>query len=128
MFCNILPVNDPSALIDEVEQVAARVRPHYRRFLEPLGGQILLTGHSHQAWPEASRLGQLAAWDEAAQLCDEKWGRVLGEVLDDFQRHVAKRIGTVRSQDLRDRVEHPRARLSLVNLLRSQELHRQHRR
>lgn len=90
-------MNDPAALID---QVAARLRPHYQRFLDPLGEQILLTGHSHQAWPEASRLGQLAAWDEAAQLCDEKWGRVLGEVLDEFQRHVAKRIGTARSQDL----------------------------
>jgi kynureninase len=88
------------AVNDLIDEVAARVRPHYRRFLEPLGGQILLTGHSHQAWPEASRLGQIAAWDEAAQLCDEKWGRVLGEVLDEFQRHVAKRIGTVRSHDL----------------------------
>ncbi len=90
-------MNDPARLID---QVAARLRPHYRRFLEPLGEQILLTGHSHQAWPEASRLGQIAAWDEAAQLCDQKWGRVLGEVLDEFRRHVANRIGTVRADDL----------------------------
>jgi selenocysteine lyase/cysteine desulfurase len=85
---------------DLIDEVAARLRPHYRRFLDPAEGQILLTGHSHQAWPEASRLGQIAAWDEAAQLCDEKWHRVLGEVLDEFRRHVAKRIGTLRHKDL----------------------------
>src|SRR5688572_16999414 len=83
-----------------LDEVAACLRPHYRRFLEPAEGQILLTGHSHQAWPEASRLGQVAAWDEAAQLCDEKWNRVLGEVLDEFRRHVTKRIGSARTKDL----------------------------
>lgn len=37
--------------------------------------RILLTGHSHQAWPDCARDGHLQAWDDAAELADEKWPR-----------------------------------------------------
>lgn len=83
-----------------IDRVAERLRPHYRRFLEPLAGEILLTGHSHQSWPDVSREAQLAAWDDAARSIDEKWEKVLGEVLVEFRGHVAKRIGTTRPADL----------------------------
>jgi len=51
---------------------SAQLRPHYSAFLRP--GRVLLTGHSHQAWPDAARDGQLEAFDDAARLADEKWG------------------------------------------------------
>lgn len=98
VFSRLIPiVSDHARTID---RVAERLRPHYRRFLEPLGGEILLTGHSHQAWPDVSRDAQLAAWDDAARLIDGKWEKVLGEVLGDFRAHVAGRIGTARRDDL----------------------------
>ena len=37
--------------------------------------RLLLTGHSHQAWPDVAREGVVAAWDDAALHADEKWGR-----------------------------------------------------
>lgn len=84
----------------EIDALAARLRPHYSRFLGPLGDDVLLTGHSHQAWPDASREGHLAAWDDAARLIDDKWSRILGEILPAFQERVAARLGSSRPHDL----------------------------
>ena len=52
--------------------------PHYSRFAvdgRPGSGRLLLTGHSHQAWPDRAREGVLQAYDDAALLVDEKWER-----------------------------------------------------
>src|SRR5688572_3145432 len=53
--------------------------PHYSRFR--VGDRLLLTGHSHQAWPDVGLAAQQQAWLDAADLADRKWGRV-GEVAD----------------------------------------------
>jgi selenocysteine lyase/cysteine desulfurase len=45
--------------------------PHYQRFR--VAERCLLTGHSHQAWPDGSREGQALAWQDAAEYVDEKW-------------------------------------------------------
>ena len=37
--------------------------------------RLLLTGHSHQAWPDVAREGVVEAWDDAALHVDEKWER-----------------------------------------------------
>jgi kynureninase len=47
--------------------------PHYSAFR--VSERLLLTGHSHQAWPDVAREGVLEAWDDAALLADEKWER-----------------------------------------------------
>jgi selenocysteine lyase/cysteine desulfurase len=47
------------------------LRGAYSRFLSP--GRILLTGHSHQAWPDAARDALLECFDDAAHHCDDKW-------------------------------------------------------
>jgi kynureninase len=49
--------------------------PHYARFR--VGDRLLLTGHSHQAWPDRAAVGQARAWDDAAELVDAKWARAL---------------------------------------------------
>lgn len=66
------------------------LRPHYRAFLKP--GRILLTGHSHQAWPDVARAAALDAFDDAAALVDDKWGRAF-EAADALREGVASRIG-----------------------------------
>ena len=51
--------------------------------------RILLTGHSHQAWPDRARDAQLEAWDDAARLVDDKWERAFAvgdRVRDGFSR------------------------------------------
>ena len=52
---------------------AEKLAPHYSAFR--VSERVLLTGHSHQAWPDLAREGVLAAWDDAALHVDEKWGR-----------------------------------------------------
>src|SRR5690606_2293285 len=37
--------------------------------------RLLLSGHSHQAWPDRGFEGQRRAWLDAAEFVDEKWER-----------------------------------------------------
>ena len=46
---------------------------HYSRFR--VAERLLLTGHSHQAWPDVGFEAQQRAWLDAAELVDEKWER-----------------------------------------------------
>jgi kynureninase len=52
---------------------AEELAPHYSAFR--VSERLLLTGHSHQAWPDVGRDGVLEAWDDAAREVDEKWER-----------------------------------------------------
>jgi kynureninase len=46
---------------------------HYSRFR--VAERLLLTGHSHQAWPDVAFDAQQQAWLDAAELVDAKWER-----------------------------------------------------
>ena len=59
---------------------------HYGRFR--VAERLLLTGHSHQAWPDRAEAGQLRAWEDAADLVDGKWDRAFERVVD--RRRVAR--------------------------------------
>src|SRR5437868_12805830 len=50
---------------------------HYSRFR--VAERLLLTGHSHQAWPDIGFEGQVAAWNDAAELVDDKWERAFAK-------------------------------------------------
>ncbi len=81
--CRRVPL-DPRAL-----------RAHYSQFLRvPADAprRILLTGHSHQAWPDVAREGQDQAFVDAATHVDDKWDRVF-EVQDELRGYIAGRIG-----------------------------------
>jgi selenocysteine lyase/cysteine desulfurase len=69
----------------------AALRGAYSRFLRP--GRILLTGHSHQAWPDVAREAVLEAFDDAAELCDDKWERAVFPLVDEVGRGVLGRMG-----------------------------------
>jgi kynureninase len=45
---------------------------HYSRFR--VSERLLLTGHSHQAWPDVAFDAQQQAWLDAAEHVDRKWG------------------------------------------------------
>ena len=60
---------------------------HYTRFR--VAERILLTGHSHQAWPDVAFEAQQRAWLDAAELVDDKWERT-------EERAVAVRAGFAR--------------------------------
>src|SRR5512142_3546357 len=46
---------------------------HYTRFR--VAERVLLTGHSHQAWPDVGFAAQQQAWLDAAEYVDDKWDR-----------------------------------------------------
>ena len=51
--------------------------PHYSRFA--VSERLLLTGHSHQAWPDRGFDGQQAAWQDAARFVDDKWDQAFAQ-------------------------------------------------
>ena len=74
---------DPQALYRSPNALA----PNYSLFR--VAERCLLTGHSHQAWPDRSLDGQRQAWLDAAEMVDEKWDRAFdmaGRVRQGYRR------------------------------------------
>ena len=69
-------------------------RAAYARFLSSpeAEGRVLLTGHSHQAWPDVAREAVARSYDDAARLVDDKWGEVFGRI-DSVGKRVLARMG-----------------------------------
>ena len=68
--------------------------------------RILLTGHSHQAWPDCSNEGYAEAWHDAGELIDDKWENAFRKA-DEFRGHLAaltddKKDNFVLAQNTRD--------------------------
>jgi kynureninase len=60
---------------------------HYSRFR--VAERLLLSGHSHQAWPDVALEGQVEAFENAARHVDDKWERAFAkaeEVRAGFRR------------------------------------------
>jgi kynureninase len=69
---------------------------HYSRFR--VDERLLLTGHSHQAWPDVAARGQLEALEDAADAVDDKWPRAFARaeaVRDGFRRWLADPAGEI---------------------------------
>ncbi len=74
---------EPSALLADPNPLAR----HYGR--SRVAERLLLTGHSHQAWPDCGLEGQIQAWNDAATHLDHKWERAFAkadEVRSGFAR------------------------------------------
>ena len=72
--------------MSEIDHLAKRLQPHYSRF--DVANRLLFTGHSHQAWPDVAREGQLEYFDVCAREVDKKWGVAAEktEILRDYLR------------------------------------------
>lgn len=69
---------------------------HYTRFR--VSERILLTGHSHQAWPDVAFEGHAEAFDDAANYVDQKWERAEAKaelVRDGFRRLIGDPAGNI---------------------------------
>ena len=60
---------------------------HYTRFR--VSERILLTGHSHQAWPDVAFEAQQQAWLDAAELVDDVWDKAF-EKANEVRRGFAR--------------------------------------
>jgi kynureninase len=82
---------------DDLYRSPNALAPFYAGFR--VSERLLLTGHSHQAWPDCGFDGQRQAWLDAAELLDEKWERAFVKaarvrkgfthLLDDNQGEIA---------------------------------------
>lgn len=70
-------------------------RAAYSRFLgsPEARGRVLLTGHSHQAWPDVARDAQALCFDDAARLVDDKWGEAVFPKVGAVGRKILERAG-----------------------------------
>lgn len=69
---------------------------HYRRFR--VSERVLLTGHSHQAWPDVAFDGVAEAFDDAATYVDDKWARAAAKadaVRDGYRRLLGAPDATI---------------------------------
>ncbi len=64
--------------------------PFYKRFR--VSDRLLLTGHSHQAWPDCGVKGQQRAWLDAAEYMDRKWDRAFA-MADLVRKGFARLLG-----------------------------------
>jgi selenocysteine lyase/cysteine desulfurase len=64
----------------------------FQRALAAAPERSHFAAHSHHLWPDASFVGQIAAWEDAARLADRKWERVMGEIWPAAQQHVAAEL------------------------------------
>ena len=69
--------------------------PHYSRFR--VTERLLLTGHSHQAWPDVGFEAQGRAWLDAAELVDDMWDRAFAQA-DAVRRGFARLLGDAPEQ------------------------------
>jgi len=81
---------DTEARLHALSASPNALAPHYSRFR--VEERLLLTGHSHQAWPDVSFDGQLEAWADAAEGVDDKWGRAEGKA-ERVRRGFARLLG-----------------------------------
>jgi kynureninase len=79
---------------DAAGRDVAAVRAAYGRFLSAgPPGRILLTGHSHQAWPDVVRAALLEFFDDSARWVDDKWSEVVFPKADRVGRAILARMG-----------------------------------
>lgn len=69
------------------------IRGAYSRFLGQSAGRVLLTGHSHQAWPDAARDAMAAYFDDSARLVDDKWSEQVFPRVERVGRQALLRLG-----------------------------------
>lgn len=72
--------------LDDLRRSPNALAPHYASFR--VAERLLLTGHSHQAWPDAGFAAQQQAWLDAARLVDDKWPAAFTKV-DRVARGIA---------------------------------------
>jgi kynureninase len=82
--------------LDDLRRTPNALAADYSAFR--VADRLLLTGHSHQAWPDVAREGQLEAFEDAALRIDEKWDRAFVKaeaVRDGFRRLLGEPGGEI---------------------------------
>lgn len=65
----------------------------FSRFLGAQPERLHFAAHSHHPWPDVSYDAQIQAWNDAAEMMDDKWSHVFGSVFEGTREKVAGLIG-----------------------------------
>src|SRR5262245_58969853 len=97
-----MPAEPPQNAVEAGRRVEPRAKSpepamttlasHYSHF--HVSSRLLLTGHSHQAWPDVGLAAQQQAWLDAAALVDGKWA-----VAEERAADVRARFGGLLGDD-----------------------------
>ena len=86
----------PTYALADLRKTPNPLAEHYTHFR--VAERLLLTGHSHQAWPDVAFAGLMEAWTDAAERVDDKWGRAAlkaDRVRAGFARWLGDRSGVI---------------------------------
>ena len=61
----------------------------YQRFLQANPDKQHFASHSHHYWPDVTREATLAYWDDSANMVDDKWQHIFGQVVPQTQQLIA---------------------------------------
>jgi selenocysteine lyase/cysteine desulfurase len=76
------------------------LRAAYERFLGAGSERILLTGHSHQAWPDVVEGALTRVFDDAARLVDDKWSEAIFPKIEAVGASILDRMGFARADSI----------------------------
>ncbi len=72
----------------------------FQRALQGAPDRLHFAAHSHHLWPDATMVGHVTAWADAAAKADHKWDKIFGEVYPKAQAHISQLLGTNDPSDL----------------------------
>src|SRR6185437_12002161 len=81
------------AMVMPARSVPLDLSGAFARFRNSDPERLHFAAHSHHLWPDVTRDAQLAAWDDAARLVDDKWDNVLGPVWHSVSAGIARHLG-----------------------------------
>lgn len=67
-------------------------KAYFGRFLAAAPQRLHFAAHSHHYWPDVTFEAQLQCWEDAARLAGGKWELVMGEVMPEVQRGIARHL------------------------------------
>jgi kynureninase len=76
--------------LDDLRRSPNALAPHYSRFR--VAERLLLSGHSHQAWPDVALDGLAECFADAAEAVDGKWARA-EEVAEEVRAGYRRLLG-----------------------------------
>lgn len=67
-------------------------KPLFSKALAASTDRLHFAAHSHHLWPDAAYEGHMAACNDAMELADQKWDKIMGPVWAEAQGHVASEL------------------------------------
>lgn len=75
-------------------------RKYYSEFLEANPNLIHMAAHSHHYWPDVAREANEESYNDAVNLIDNKWSKIIGEVVPSSQALISKMLNFSRPEDI----------------------------